>query len=170
MNEFPTAPGRESLDDDLSREKQQVGEAITLNFKEMSRCRVCHRLVTLRRLLREGCCKCGSRAVVPAGFLFERDIQEVEEEYGWEGVTITSIASDQIEAGLLPPGYRASRAEGELPPFDVPETRLHSSERGKLNRANDLKRRLLVPIRAILAVPRILRGCRSVRDVLEGTR
>lgn len=112
-----------TLEDQLSPERLQDGEEIILNFQEMSRCTVCGRLVTLRRLLREGMCKCLNRKVVTAGFLREEDILEIEEEYGWDHVTITGLTHDQISPRLHPPGCDR-RGEAD---FGLHEERLHSS-------------------------------------------
>jgi hypothetical protein len=151
-----------SLEDELASERNVVGEEIRLNFKEMSRCRVCTRLVTLRRLLRDGCCKCGSRMIAPVGFLFERDIREIEEEYGWDNVVIVNLPVGCVEETMFP-GEVAQIGE-----FDIPETRLHSRIRKEKNSENDLKHGVLGVRRWFLGTPFSLFGNLGRRAVREG--
>lgn len=151
----------------LGLEREKDGEEVFLDFTEMSRCVVCQRLITLRRLLREGCCKCGSRKVIRAGFLFERDVAEIEEEYGWDNVTIRGISTAQIQEGLLPEGAGSDCREDAESVWELAEERLHSRRRRQANARNDGIRRVLVIRDWWRALPWYLRGARSRRDVLE---
>jgi predicted nucleic acid-binding Zn-ribbon protein len=97
----------------------------TLNLiEETSRCVTCGRLVTLRRTLLQGCCKCGSRRLRENTFLDEADLLEIEEDYGWN-VRITNVGVNNVSKGLLPRGYSPETSPGPTT-VEVDEARLHS--------------------------------------------
>ena len=116
-------------------------ELTVLELSDMSRCLSCRRLVTLRRILSFGSCKCGARKLVDATFLDEADLMEIEEDYGWE-VKIEGVGVDNVSKGLLQRGNSSEAHDGKVL-WDISEERLHSREAGEFRSARDRAHRKL---------------------------
>jgi hypothetical protein len=141
-----------------------------LNISDMSRCVSCRRLVTLRRILGSGSCKCGSRKLVDCTFLDSADLLEIEEDYGWD-VKITGVAETNVSKGLLSTGNRTRTPEGGST-LQVNEGRLHSRGLLDFKRSRDAQAGFLGRARAVLGlpVPAWARDFRKLRDYAKSLR
>lgn len=111
-------------------------EMTVLELSDMSRCVACRRLVTQRRILSLGACKCGARKLIEATYLDEDDILEVEEDYGWDNVKITGVREENVSKGLLQRGHCTESHAGRRT-VRVHEERLHSSAAGEFKRERE---------------------------------
>lgn len=128
------------------------GEVTILSLRDdCSRCVSCRRLVTLRRILLHGTCKCGSVKTNVATFLDEDDLLEIEEDYGWN-VRITDVGVNNVSKGLLPRGHSPEASSGSCV-LEVDEARLHSREIRSLVKERTPIRRHLERARGFFGTP-----------------
>lgn len=147
-----------------------AAELIVLDLKDMSRCLSCRRLITQRRILGHGCCKCGARKVNSATYLNEDDLLEIEEDYGWN-VKITGVTEHNVAPGLLQTSRRTTTPKGtDL--FEINEKRLHSSKAAEYRRFKERERKGLIRARWFygLPIPGRFRNVQTWNDFLKSFR
>ena len=120
--------------------------------RDLSRCMVCRRIVTSRRIQLFGCCKCGSRKVADFGALLVEDIPEIEEDYGWD-VLLKGFHDGQLSQGLLAAAPCTGTSErGTYRALD--EARFHSRRLASgIQELDRGERRALVRTREVLGLP-----------------
>jgi hypothetical protein len=141
-------------------------ELIEVRFRDLSRCISCRRIVTLRRIILEGRCKCSSNKVVSVTFLDDVDLRIIQEDYG-DDCIITGGGKDNYADGLLPRG--AGTEIGEAPEIvRVSEERLHSRRGDERLKESESSRRGLFERRWWLSLPGFLQrdpnAIRKARD------
>ena len=147
-----------------------AAELIVLDLKDMSRCLSCRRLITQRRILGHGCCKCGARKVDTPTFLNEDDLLEIEEDYGWN-VKITGVTEHNVAPGLLQTARCTKTSQGaDL--YEVNETRLHSSRAAQYRKRTAEERNRLIKTRWFhgLPIPGRFKDIPSWHDFLKSFR
>lgn len=145
-----------------------VGVTVLSLIDDLSRCVSCRRLVTLRRVLLHGSCKCGSNKLNSATFLDEEDLLEIEEDYGWN-VKLTDVGVNNVAKGLLPRGEGSEAHDGRRV-VEIDEARLHSREARNFVKERNPIRKHLARTRAFLGSPKSLFGRNPIefQDKLRG--